>query len=599
MNQWPLIQKLVESEYFDFIDFAIAEHLSKRYSFSNEATAAFLCYLSLALRQGHLCVKVNEEQIVPDPISIHKKKSETVSLQDILSLNHLLKKSIKTHLGVILNDVHQEHGNNADAPVYQSGDLYYFQRYWQYEQDIHEHILSIDQAKPFLQPDIQKVLQHVNSLIEKKSILPLQAEAILKGCQNNITIINGGPGTGKTYTAGELLKALWLALSEKDKKQFSLILAAPTGKAASQLEHSLIRATENIENFPRLKAKTLHSLLKLKGSNSSDEENKINAKIIVVDECSMMDATMMSKFFAAVPLGTKVILLGDKYQLPPVSAGMLFADIIDILSERERCIELKQCLRTDLKSILDFAECIKMGKSEEAIQQLLQENNPIRLSALNFETNIKKQQNEIVERSFQQISRQMVVEPTADTLNKALQTFCLLSPFRQGPFGTVQLNLLFLQKLISAERHADVLAIPIVISNNNQRFELSNGEMGLLIYHFERQRKQPSEGVLEVKEGDYALFLNKNIDQDVRRIPALLLPKYECAFCLSVHKSQGSEYQNVMLLMPLGSELFGRELLYTAVTRARKGLEILSTPDIIRQTIDNHASRLSGLRQQI
>jgi len=585
-NSWSLLQKLVDSNYFDFIDISLAEHLSKRFSCPNEEFAALICYLSLALRQGHLCIKVNDAEILPDPF-LHQS---IVPPQNLSQLAAMLRGAIKTLPGHIVNC--------PGAPIYCSQDFFYFQRYWQYEQNILNFLNIIEHASPSLNLDLDTVSHHLNALVEKKLLLSHQAAAILKGCKNNITIITGGPGTGKTYTAGELLNAIWISLNEDQQKACRIILAAPTGKAASNLERSLLRATKEQKNFPPLKARTLHSLLAMHKSFSSESENKINAKIIVVDECSMMDANMMSKLLAAVYPGTKLILLGDKHQLPPVSTGMLFADVIEILSARDRCVELQQCLRTDSKGILDLATAVKTGKSDKVVNHLSQKNSPVKIVEFDSKSNIKKNQSLIVESAFSSfLNNFSSINSSPETLVKALSKFCILSPFRQGPFGTEQLNRLFLTKMLSLQtQNVEWMGIPIVISNNNQRLELSNGEMGLLVYHLDR--KQPLNSVLEPKIGDYALFPNAQEQGSFRRVQALMLPKYEPAFCLSVHKSQGSEYHHVILLLPQGSESFGREMFYTAVTRARTHLEVWSNPETIINTINNHSLRLSGLSRK-
>jgi len=142
-----------------------------------------------------------------------------------------------------------------------------------------------------------------------------------------------------------------------------------------------------------------------------------------------------------------------------------------------------------------------------------------------------------------------------------------------------------MQKL--SERGKPFIA-PIIITKNDYRLDIFNGEVGLLVRaHFQHTHKE-----LELTSHDYALIVGK--DGEIRSIPALLLPAFEYAYCLSVHKSQGSEFNHVLLLLPEGSEVFGREVLYTAATRARQKLDLWATQSILESTIKRKSYRLSA-----
>lgn len=378
----------------------------------------------------------------------------------------------------------------------------YFQKNFVFESTFVHHYARISSSTPVYHMEIT----------ELDGLQPEQQTALLAAAKSSLTLITGGPGTGKTYTASRLIKAI--------QGHPKIILAAPTGKAASHLQKTL-----GLD----VPAKTLHAWL--------SKSSLLEADLIVVDEASMIDVQMMARLFAAVPSGARLVLLGDKYQLPPVESGGVFADLCAF---HPNTVELKTCLRTDLKEIIDLAVSVKAGD------------------------NILEHSNRLVGDPLHYLMQEISKDPN----------FRVLSPLRHGPFGVETLNALIYKTLPFGP-------IPIIITANDYKLELFNGETGVL-------HRQSKEGPLKV--GDYALFANG------RRVPALLLPRYEYAYCMSVHKSQGSEFERVFLLLPDGAEKFGREVLYTGITRAKKELRFWGKDEIILQILQKECRRLSGVQ---
>lgn len=317
---------------------------------------------------------------------------------------------------------------------------------------------------------------------------PEQQEAIRFAAEHAVTLICGGPGTGKSYTAARLVAALG--------GPGEVAVAAPTGKAAANLGRALGRP-----------AQTLHALL---------QKPRLPHDLVVVDEGSMIDAGMMARLLQAVKTGARLVLLGDDDQLPPVEAGNLFADLVAL----SPVCRLTRCLRTDLTEIVDKAEAVKQGKIIETL-------------------------------------------PLPSIAELAQLEGTILTPLRRGPYGADALN-----RQLHARRKGPV---PIVVKKNDLKRGLSNGDVGIL-------------------EGGVARFT-----EDLS-VPAALLPPYDYAYVLSVHKSQGSEYDRVHVLLPQGSERFGREMLYTAITRARHDVKVYGDPDIAQAVVSKRVLRLSGLR---
>ncbi|MCB1180478.1 MAG: AAA family ATPase [Chlamydiia bacterium] len=311
-----------------------------------------------------------------------------------------------------------------------------------------------------------------------------------------------------------------------------VVVAAPTGKAAQGIRNRLSSQSH------RLTIGTLHSILKV--YHPFPQIPYLTADLVVVDEGSMIDARLFAHLLTAVKTGARLVILGDPDQLPPVSSGNLFAD----LAKREG-VFLKTCHRTELHEIILLAKLIKEGKSEQVLPFV--KKYP---QVLDFQPIPKKE-----------ILAKKVKCPTSiEEAFEAFERTRYLTPLRRGPYGVSALSRQIPRQGI----------IPILIRENEPQMDFYNGDFGLI-------------------EGDRAYFLGKE------PLPLVLLPSYEEAYFLSVHKSQGSEYDEVHVLLPEGSELFGREMLYTAVTRARKRVVLYGEEGLIKKIISQKTGRLSGI----
>jgi len=386
---------------------------------------------------------------------------------------------------------------------------YYLKRNWNLQQR--------------LVAQIQRLL---HGTIEPVSLpsLPLpqeQQQALAHVITHPVTFLTGGPGTGKTYTAGQLIQAF---------PEWKVILAAPTGKAAHLLQSKL-------RFHPHLQAGTLHRLLRYREYEPLDVY--VDADLIVIDEASMIDLPLMTALFSAVRKGTRLLICGDPFQLPSIEAGSIFADLVEDCPFR---CHLNLSHRTNLTSILTLAHQIQAGDVDQI--------TPFPLpSALTL---------------AREISRHF---PSLETPLKSLkhwQNYRALTPLRHGPYGVESLNRR-VDQLLQAPHQ------PILITANDERLQLFNGETGVLA-------------------GNEAWF------DDGRCLNRASLPAHELAYCLTVHKSQGSEFDHVALILSEGAEQFGREMLYTAATRAKKCLEIYGSKEILCATAAKKTVRHSGLK---
>jgi exodeoxyribonuclease V alpha subunit len=460
-----------------------------------EERAQFLNKLLQASREGHLCLEVETAPLFPESILQEGKE--------------LIPKT----------------------PIVKDGNRYYLQRNWVYE----THILT--QIKRLQKPRESELFS--SSL----PLLPDQQKAIEKALQNSFSIICGGPGTGKTYTASVLVRFL-----AAKKENMRVILAAPTGKAASHLKSVLGEVEAKVEST------TLHRLLKITpGETKLFSKRKIDADLVIVDEASMIDIPLMAQLLEAISNETRLVLLGDPNQLPPVETGSLFAEMGALYGSF-----LHQSMRTENRPLLEFAEGINRGEWIHS-QYLLN---------WSFDT-------ELILKLYQAMSSPISAEEPDPALS--LKQFRILGALRQGPFGIDALNQGLLEEMRRRIRPGEWWAIPIMVTVNRPLQELYNGTSGLLI--------GKSKGGLQLHEGT-AFFPHP--------VPHKMIPPYEIAFCLSVHKSQGSEFDRVLALFPEGSENFGREALYTAITRAKKEVQIVASPTVLSAMLSRKAIQNSG-----
>lgn len=590
-HPWPLIEKMLASGALAYVDYAQAERLLRPFPHANQDVAAFLCHLSLSARQGHLCISV-KDSVLPPPKDVwlaawnensqHTQSTKESTFEDFCELQNLIIEGAKNIPEELISEACEE----TKKPIYRTNELFYFQRFWHSEHLCIKHFSRITQSSPELTLDISTVSERLLALKQNGKLLPEQAQAILQACAQSITLICGGPGTGKTYTAGELIKIYWQSLSHEQQKSCKIALAAPTGKAAANLQHSLNRIISDLTDFNPIVGVTLHALLGIRFSKYKKSlPPYVNADLLIVDESSMIDVELMSKLLTALKPGARLIFLGDPNQLPPVSAGMLFSDMATEFTDH--VVTLKTCLRTDLKEIVEFSDAIKAGNSSEVIHKMSSSHSVVSRICIENQS-IQSMQSELITKAVSYFNIPINDDPSL--MISAFNKFCLLSPLRKGPFGVDSLNALIMRQCMQRQQKGPFFIAPIMVVNNDRKMNLFNGEIGVLI-----RLKSDYPGL---KKGDYALFPGL-AGKEIRRFPALLLPKFEYAYCVSVHKSQGSEFDHVLLLMPDGSEIFGREVLYTAATRARKKLEIWGSDAVLNSALANATKRLSGLKYMI
>jgi len=425
-----------------------------------------------------------------------------------------------------------------------------------------------------------------------------QREACAVAAKHRFAVITGGPGTGKTTTVVRLL-ALIAADARARGRPFVARLAAPTGKAASRLGQSiaaqLARLPEDLAAGLPTEASTLHKLLGLRGDARDVAPAPLAADLVVVDEASMVDLEMMARLLDAVPVGARLILLGDKDQLASVEAGAVLSQLCERASLRDQIVTLRVSHRfTADSSIGRWASQVNAGDAAAVLAAFdttpgwsQTANVPItRLRAASlrtaeFETCVQAGWSAWRSRLARCLASQdSCSDADADALLTDFAAFQVLAALRAGPWGVGQLNARIQRGLGFSSREAWYPGRPVMVTRNDYALALLNGDIGITL---------PRDGGLRVVFRDASGAL--------RWVLPSRLEDVETVFAMTVHKSQGSEFQDLLLVLPdMPSPVLTRELLYTGLTRAMQRLTLLApSREVLRGAITARVRRSGGL----
>ncbi len=385
-----------------------------------------------------------------------------------------------------------------------------------------------------------------------ESLTTEQKHAVELGLTSPLLFLSGGPGTGKTYTIAQLVSAYLQA-----KPTAHIVVAAPTGKAAAHLQAGI---EKTIPQKADISSGTLHAVLGIqKAHDAYVKDLYLGAQLIIIDECSMIDTAMWYALLRAIPENSTLVFVGDTNQLPPVETGSIFAHLSEFMVQiaPHMCAHLSRCLRSESEEIISLSEAIQRGESVQACALLDSGVNVGFTDSVSFPPFPKDQDPE--------------------KLLKHSEKYKILSALKEGTLSVTQLN----RRFAFEHSKGEVFPQPIIITQSSPSQGLFNGENGVAI----RYRNAP--------EKDVAYF--RGSDATLRKIPLSLLPRYELAYALSIHKSQGSEYDSVTVILQDGAAVFGKELLYTGITRAKKTVRIFAKKEVLCSCIQKYEKRLSTL----
>lgn len=542
------------SEDFSVLDCFFAEKVMATIS-KTEEVRAFLCYLMASFREGHLCVTKEEEAIYP--------KLKTVKYDE--------KKVIVGY--------EQAKGRAKEILVWDDNSVY-LQKHWKQETAILKLLEErlARKANPLI--NVEAAERVIEEKLSCKALLQHQAKAVSKAIAHPFMLIFGGPGTGKTYTVSHLIQVL--AQSWKGKNKLRVCLLAPTGKAATHLSEKVLKAVPSSQI--ELTSSTIHSALKIPQNKQSNYRlQKLDVDMVIVDESSMIDPQLFAYLLESIAKTAHLVFVGDPDQLPAIDGGAIFSDLLKIATSYKLVCHqvLSESIRFSGDGLSEFASAINLSDFSAAQQQLSGSNKCL--------SHVGPDQYKLIlEESYKQFVEIEKKSITPSAYLAEMGSFKVLSCLRHGDFSVTNINNTILQRRLNETQS---LLVPILIVENNYTQGLYNGMNAVI--EVKNYRKPYGAGLFDPESRVYFTEGEKTFD-----LPLYSLPRWEIGYCLTVHKSQGSEYNEVVLFVPSGSDVFGRELFYTAATRVKQKLTICCEMDLVKKIISSKTERVSGLKRR-
>ncbi len=602
------------------IDYFLAREMVEALALHDQQKAIVfhsIMLTSYTLRKGHSCLKIESVSALDsDTLHWHNPDDDKQGYTFPKTSQWL---SLLSQLTI--------HPADKQPLVYENNRLY-LRRYWQFEHDLAHQIKALikqyhedpNQLEPLNKTQAKHVLAQLfpNADRENKTEIDWQKVAVANALIHPFTIIVGGPGTGKTFTVTKVLATLQ-ALSDKP---LMIAMVAPTGKAAQRLNESIQKAKSNLRDDIRINeqvldsipdsASTVHRLLGVIPHSHNfryHEDKHLPYNVLLVDEISMIDLPLMTRLMRAVPNHCRIIMLGDADQLPSVAAGSVLAD----LAPRQQPAYSQQCAEL-LNELTDFKLPVLQGDQlnldylcvlqksyrfdgKGEIGQLAK--YVIQGEALHSWVYLLKGQQQIRRiggKTFYQWLETMVKQyyyPLFDPQTSIEQGFKYLSQFRflaatrLGEQGVLNINhwveQLLRDKGLITTKSEFYSGKPIMVMENNYNIGLYNGDTGLLWHN--------TEGKLQ------AVFQEK---ETMRWLSLGRLPKVETVYAMTIHKTQGSEFKHVALILPEKDSLvLSRELLYTGMTRASEQLSLFAEKSMFTLAVKRKVQRYSGLKEKV
>lgn len=570
------------------IGFKTADEIALRGGISIDSKyrtrAGILYVLSEAVGLGHTFLPENEffemtaKLLDIEPDAIEMPLDSLIMDRKVIPSDMPLNKA---------DSLSNEAGMDDENVLPEKVRCYYLAPYYYMELAVARMLLDLDVKQ---KANREKTERYIKEIEESLSVEldPIQRDAIFAAAGNGVLILTGGPGTGKTTTINALIRFF-------ENEGMDILLAAPTGRAAKRITETTGR-----------EASTIHRMLQMKGGVDDDESarkddrhgsfeknetNPLEADVIIIDEMSMVDIALMHALLRAVSQGTRLIMVGDANQLPPVGAGNVLKDII--ASGRFTTVRLTKIFRQAAVSDI-VVNAHKINNGEE------------------IALDNKSKDFFFLQRDNINDIRGLIIALVRDKLPSYVKASSgdiqVLTPMRKGELGVEKMNTVLQEYLNppSPSKKEKVYG-DITFREGDKVMQIKNN------YQIEWESRN-SRGFLKssgsgIFNGDCGIIKSINTYADEMEIvfdddktvfyPFSGLDELELAYCITVHKSQGSEYPAVVMPLLSGPwQLFNRNLLYTAVTRAKKCVTIVGSRQAVSSMIKNEKeqNRYSGLK---
>lgn len=554
---------------FDYRHTITASFLSDKYNIDDPDFILFVLSLSLLLDEGHIRISLENIKNELEKYFILNARMQS-SLTDLLVNNcGRIKSLLKKY-----PEVFKDPSSLFRAPfiILDSGLTVTSEKLFTLEKNavnLIRNFIKESSGSPF-RAESPEEAEKTAAAVEKSSGITFekkQREAVEKSLLLPFFILTGGPGTGKTTTIISIVKAI-LETGKLRGGKVSIALCAPTGRAANRIEEQLAEC--GLSDGRIEKPQTLHRLLNLSSRGKhSGKEKYLPYDVVIADESSMIDLGMMKALFEKLSPDTSLIMAGDADQLPSVESGAVFSDLLSEAGEENHILK---------KSFVILDKMKRAGSDISNLAAGIKENR-FSFSGLNKESDfliIKPLKEEILYRDLFSLYQN---RKSIESVFAVIENNGVLTTTNKGPFGMDSIN----RKIKEAAGYQNVPYyenMPLMVLKNDYRNMIFNGDRGIV-----------------VKKDDIFTAAFKTGNGELRFIPLSLINDWTVSYAQTVHKSQGSEFENVYVIIDSFSErILTKEILYTAVTRAKKKIIIYSDEDTLETAMSRNVYRNSGIR---
>ena len=557
-----------------------------------------------AVRLGHVCIVLDE---ISDSVYADVGESEVSGLTwpNPVMWRAMLAKSP----AVLVEDGGSNGGTEPTegrdrhriAPLVLDGDRLYLERYWRYERDLADDLVRLSDGAGALFADGAPIEDALDTLFGTADVRDLQRKAAALALTNRLAVIAGGPGTGKTAMLARAYAA-GLMLARRQGDDFRAAIAAPTATAAKRVTLAigrelgqLVVATDGSTSVPGVEATTIHRLLGARraGEYAFGRAHRLPYNFVAVDEVSMVSLPLMARLIESLAPGASLVLVGDPYQLASVEAGAVLGEIVGSRFGTDiapgplsgSIIHLERQHRFDEQSsIASLASAVREGDVGRALELLHDDSDGVRWVRADDDAGIDELRELLCGSAVGVVewARSGQVEQAIERLRETK----VLAATRHGAFGLYRWN-----EAIEARigdrledfplRNAWYVGRPIIVNRNDNLNRIYNGDVGVVV-----DVGRPMVALVDGPEYRY--------------VPPTQLDDVDTWWAMTIHKSQGSEFDHVIVSLPLApSPILTRELLYTALTRARQRVTVVASEEAIASAISRPARRSSGLGERL